>query len=102
VYLPCERARLCTLLRNFISFCHQCLPHSGMGFSSPKAILMAKSQMHTIYVRHEIENQVGQRTRSCEIHFAISIKGDDEPTSLTPVRNAADRVGAAGVRQRMR
>jgi hypothetical protein len=32
---PPETSTLRTnLLRNFINFCHQCLPRSGMGFSS--------------------------------------------------------------------
>jgi hypothetical protein len=29
--------------------------------TSPKAILLAKSEMHTIYFRDELENQVCQR-----------------------------------------
>jgi hypothetical protein len=45
-------------------------------------ILLAKSEMHTIDVRHELENQVCQRTHACETNFASSIKSDDDPNDM--------------------
>jgi hypothetical protein len=45
-------------------------------------ILLAKSEIRTIYLQYEPENRVCQRTHSCETDFTSSIKSDDEPTSL--------------------
>jgi hypothetical protein len=45
--------------------------------SSSFLILMAKSEMHTIDGQHELENQLCQRTSSCETDFAISIAFGD-------------------------
>jgi hypothetical protein len=36
-------------------------------------ILLAKSEIRVIYVQHEPENRVCQRTNSCETDFASSI-----------------------------
>jgi hypothetical protein len=47
--------------------------------SSSVLILMAKSEVSTIYVQHELESWVCQRTNSCKTDFAISIKNDEEP-----------------------
>jgi hypothetical protein len=41
--------------------------------SSSLLILMAKSEMHTIYVQYEPENWLCQRAHFCEADFAISI-----------------------------
>jgi hypothetical protein len=41
-------------------------------------ILLAKSEIRTIYVQHEPENRVCQRTDSCETDFASSISCGDE------------------------
>jgi hypothetical protein len=41
--------------------------------SSSLLIPLAKSDLHTIYVRHELENQVCQRISSYETDFASSI-----------------------------
>jgi hypothetical protein len=44
---------------------------------------MAKSEIRMVYVRHEPENQVYQRSGSCETDFAISITfGDGCPKGL--------------------
>src|SRR5262245_1450812 len=45
-------------------------------------ILMAKSEIRTIYVQHVPEHQDCQRTNACELDFAISIK-----SAFTPARN---------------
>jgi hypothetical protein len=49
------------------------------GAASPKAILMAKSAIRTIYVRHRPEKQVSQHSRPYGTDFAISIKSGQEP-----------------------
>jgi hypothetical protein len=46
---------------------------TSLGAPSPTLILLAKSAIRMIYVRHEPENQICQRTNSCEIDFASSI-----------------------------
>jgi hypothetical protein len=46
--------------------------------SSSVLILLAKSEIRMVYVRHELENQACQRTDSCETDFASRITfGDD-------------------------
>ena len=41
--------------------------------SSSYLILLAKSEIRTIYLQYEPENRVCQRTHSCETDFASSI-----------------------------
>jgi hypothetical protein len=67
---------------------------SGEETGSPKVILLAKSEMCMIDVRHEPEKQGCQRTGSCETDFASSIKSADDPTSFTSVGNEADLIGS--------
>jgi hypothetical protein len=45
--------------------------------SWPVLILMAKSEICTIDIRHEPENRISQRINSCETDFAISIACGD-------------------------
>jgi hypothetical protein len=44
-------------------------------------ILLAESEIGTIYVRHRPEKQVGRRTSSYETDFASSIKSADDPSN---------------------
>jgi hypothetical protein len=43
---------------------------------------MAKSEIRTIYVQHELESRVCRRTNFCETDFAISIKCGQEPIKV--------------------
>ena len=45
--------------------------------SCPYLILLAKSEIRTMYLRHRPEKQVSQRSSSCKIDFASSITFGD-------------------------
>ena len=56
-------------------------------FRSPKVILLAKSEIRTIYVQHELEGRVCRRINSCETDFASSIKSADDPNGIKLVES---------------
>jgi hypothetical protein len=53
--------------------------------TSPNVILLAKSEIRTIDVQHELESRVCRRTNSCETDFASSISFGEAEGSEPPV-----------------
>jgi hypothetical protein len=45
-------------------------------------ILLAKSEIRTMYVQHEPENRVCQRIGSCETDFASSLHEESSPPRM--------------------
>jgi hypothetical protein len=69
-------------------------PHQhSLAPSSPKLILLAKSERDAIHVWQTVEHLECQRAGRRENDFAISIKTDEAPTPFTPVGIYADLTG---------
>src|SRR5262245_12096311 len=63
--------------------------------SWPILILLAKSDLHTIYVRHELQTQVCQRISSYETDFASSHHDRRSPPPMKMGYNLSCAAGAA-------